>query len=410
MFCSVISCPPLRLIGQELTDSLQVRAAVNSSINNISVGSKVNLNGEQFIKVNNDGLLMMTSTYACPHGKRIAGDWVYCFHCDNEHGYFDYNNITCACNSGWNYRKSDNKCLICPAHSTWNSTSQVCKCSANYYMVGDNASCSSCPEHSTSSAGSTSVNNCACAATYYLDNNTCAACPPGSNSHQGSTSIADCFCGIGYQVDTSTGGCEEDGTYSSTLAAYVDETNCSNPISWMTSWTGCSSLNTFDTVCLADARDHRTYKVRKLDDGQCWTIDDMKYGGDYGEMDACSSNGSLSSGRCMSANSGLYVYDSTAFSSLCPSGWDLPNRTDFEGLLNLHNNWNELNDYWLNASYWNAVLGGVCWSGSSCESNVSYYWSSSGDGYFLTVGNSWFNINSPANPSATWALFRCVKN
>ncbi|MBQ6445708.1 MAG: hypothetical protein IJI95_05030, partial [Clostridia bacterium] len=97
-----------------LTRAAQVGSVINRPLDEIGVGEQVKLNGEQFVKVNNTGLLMMTSTSSCPHGKMIAGAWVACHYCDLAHGYFDYNNYTCACNSGWNYRTSDHACIACP--------------------------------------------------------------------------------------------------------------------------------------------------------------------------------------------------------------------------------------------------------------------------------------------------------
>ena len=147
---------------------------------------------------------MMTSTYACPHGKKIAGQWVICKTCDNdEHGYYNYTKDRCDCYSGYNYRSSDTKCIACPANSSWNSSGEVCRCSANFYMQGDNANCQSCPEHSISSVGSTSVDNCACVANYYKNNNECVTCPEYSTSVAGSTSIENCRCNANYFKDNN---------------------------------------------------------------------------------------------------------------------------------------------------------------------------------------------------------------
>ena len=417
--------------------------AVNPSIRTIAVGQRVDLNGSQFVKLNSEGLLMMTSTFNCPHGKEIAGQWAYCYDCDHQHGYFDYNNVTCACESGYNYRQSDHACLTCPSNSSWSTGDQVCQCSANYYMQGDNASCQSCPAnstsdagstsinacrcnanyyksdntcqscpanstssagstsinscnciagyyksnntcqtcpaHSSSSAGSTSINQCRCENNYYMSNGACVACPTGSFSPSGSTSVDSCVCPIGYTTDSGTNTCVVDTTnYSTTLDAYYDDTNCSNPVAWMDSWGGCVVLDEFDSVCLLDRRDHRTYRVRKFTNDQCWMIDSLRLGGNYGQPDGCNlysgegnftyawcggssvtgctrggaANASKAQetfstgyyGHCRAVNSSLnnYLYDwvgamqstlayygsATTFTGaqqgICPSGWHLP--------------------------------------------------------------------------------------
>ncbi|MBQ6435990.1 hypothetical protein IJJ27_00300 [bacterium] len=412
----------------------QSHAAVNNPASNISIGQKLILNGEQFVKVNNNGLLMMTSTYSCPHGKKIAGEWVVCYRCDNdEHGYFNYTKMSCDCYSGYNYRSSDTKCIVCPSNSSWSTSSEVCKCNANYYMQGDNANCQSCPEHSSSSVGSTSVSNCFCDKGYYLSGSSCAACPAGATTQgSGSTSISACICGIGYAADSGTNSCIVDTTnYSSTLDAYYDASNCSNPVAWMDQWTGCSSLATHDTVCLADPRDHRTYRVRKLADGKCWQVDSLRFGGDYGEIDGCSANsgtGNFSNGgsrslaqaqetfsttyygHCRAINSTYnnYLYDwvaamqstlayygsSTTFSGtqqgICPTGWHIPTGSSSGEFGNLYSNaYNYDGSAFLDSTKGNFALsggaggyngslygqgnGGSYWSSSAYDSNFAYY-------------------------------------
>ncbi|MBQ6436436.1 hypothetical protein IJJ27_02645, partial [bacterium] len=384
------------------------------------------MNGRQFVKVNSDGLLMMSSTFSCPHGNKIAGQWVYCFTCDNDHGYFDYNNITCACENGYNYRSSDAKCFACPANSGWDSTAQSCKCAANYYMMGDNQACNSCPINTTSPIGS--------------------------------TSISDCACGVGYAVNSGTSVCEVSGTYSSTLDIYYDNTNCSDPIGYLDTWTGCGSLDKVQpgenvtsqqlaakTVCLVDRRDHRAYRVRKFVDNKCWLIDSLRFGGDYSERDGCSTNsgegnftyawcGGSSVSGCTAGGAGSstkaqetfsgnyyghcrqntvdnnYLYDyvaalqnTSAYSSelsgiqqgVCPSGWHVPmgNVTgDFELLANFYGSVTSV--FWTEASKWNGQLSGYVDGNSGAltgQSSQGRYWSSTvynanpASAYYLSV-------------------------
>ncbi|MBQ6436769.1 hypothetical protein IJJ27_04435 [bacterium] len=362
--------------------------AANRPVSQIGIGQKLTLNGSQFVKINNDGLLMMTSTFACPHGKKIAGAWVECNYCDEKHGYYDYNTHSCTCNSGWNYRSNDHACIACPANSNWYSTGEVCRCYPNYYMQGDNVNCIGCPEHSSSPVGSTSINACSCDKGYYsTSNHECASCPPGSTTRgAGSASIDACVCGIGYIATGATYNCVMDTTnYSTALDIYYDATNCSNPIDFMNSWSGCASLAEHDTVCLADARDHRTYRVRKLADGKCWTVDSLRFGGDYGDIDGCNANNGSGNiggyskldtfstgyyGHCraipgtyhdnyyntnMSYNNYLYDFeaaiqilptDTTNASTysgvqqgLCPQGWHIPNNNsngEYDALLSAY--------------------------------------------------------------------------
>ncbi|MBQ6154336.1 hypothetical protein IJI99_00455 [bacterium] len=401
-----------------------VLAAKKSVIAQIAVGGKITIGGEEFIKSNNKGLLMMASTLTCPHGKKIAGRWVYCYTCDPDHGYFDYDNETCACESGWRYRQSDRSCFQCPVNSVWDATEQVCKCNANYYM--------------------------------HSNGEWCNACPTNSTSEPGGTSVAACTCGIGHTIDVQNATCVPNGTYSSTLNDYYDNTLCSNPVGWMNTWSGCSSLSELDTVCLVDPRDHRAYKVRKFSDNQCWMINNLRFGGNYGGIDGCAAynyegnytqawcggnsvSGCTSGGatslakaretfttgyyghcRTYSTNPNYnYLYDwvaatqstlayrgsSTSFpdghQGLCPAGWHLPADTDFNVLKNYYNynsgviiiddlecplgidceeSGNDstyVEDFWISPNYWNAYPAGVT-TGTSVSQWNTYadYWSS----------------------------------
>ncbi|MBQ6436447.1 hypothetical protein IJJ27_02705 [bacterium] len=162
--------------------------ATTHPLSQINIGDHIVLGGEQFIKLNNNGLLMMSATLTCPHGKRIAGKWA--------------------------------KCFDCPADATYDSTNVTCTCTDSSLV---------------------------------------------------------------YDINTSS--CTIAG-----LPADADTLNCTSPIGYMDTWNGCSSLAEHETVCLADPRDYRTYKVRKLADGQCWMVDSLKFGGNYGDTDGCSVN------------------------------------------------------------------------------------------------------------------------
>ena len=63
---------------------------------------------------------------------------------------------------------------------------------------------------------------------------------------------------------------------SNTLNLYAMWT-VSNPIQ---NWNGCSTLDVHQMVYLVDSRDNNVYKVRKLKDGQCWMVENLRLGSD----------------------------------------------------------------------------------------------------------------------------------
>ena len=314
---AIFPTPP-QLTGQILPGSLKV-LATTAPLSNIQIGDHVSLGGEQFIKLNNTGLLMMSSTLTCPHGKRIAGQWV--------------------------------KCFECPTGSTYDSTNVTCSC---------------------------------------------------TDSSQE------------YDIDTST--CNLAG-----LPADADTTNCA-PTGFMDTWIGCSSLATHDTVCLADPRDYRTYRVRKLADGQCWMVDSLKFGGNYGDTDGCAANSGVGNfgnggsqdatmaqetfatgyyGHCRAINSTYnnYLYDwvaamqstlayrgsSTSFSGtqqgICPTGWHIPTGDTSGEFGNLYSNaYNSDGSAFLDATKGNFTLSGSAYGDDGSllvQGNGGHYWSSS---------------------------------
>ena len=427
---SAIFPTPHQFSGQFLTDNFLVQAAT-VPLSNIQLGDHVSLGGEQFIKVNNDGLLMMTSTYACPHGRKIAGAWVKCIVCDNDqHGYFDYVNDTCTCYSGYNYRSSDTKCIACPAQSEWDSETQVCKCTANYYMLGDNQSCQTCPNGSTARIGSVGLNSCQCQANYYMSGGSCLACPEGYVSTRGSTSIDDCF------------------VLSPPLPVDADTTNCETPVAYMDNWAGCNQLNYFETVCLADPRDYRTYRVRKYTDGTCWMIDNMKFGGDYGEVDGCAANngaGNLPAnpygylnaqtaqetfspgyyGHCkQDSNANGYLYNWPAVmqstlaypysnnynysnQGLCADGWHVPSRYEFDYLDGIYpdpdNDYEYMETAYTDPDTYNFAEG-VALSTTSDDYDGSYYVAT------VVAYDSYIMSGESGSYKGEGLPFRCKKN
>ncbi|MBQ6154405.1 hypothetical protein IJJ27_04135 [bacterium] len=196
------------------------------------------------------------------------------------------------------------------------------------------------------------------------------------------------------------------------LPSDADKTNCSAPIAFMDSWNNCSSLSEFETVCLVDSRDYRTYKVRKFADGHCWMVDSLKFGGVYGETDGCSANSGegnytyawcggsgvsgCTAGGAVNATKALdtftnnyyghcrqntidntYLYDfvaaiqstlgyqgsSTLFAGVqqgvCPANWHLPlggSSGDYRGLANKYGS--SMSGFWTNEDKWHGYCSG----------------------------------------------------
>ena len=111
-FSSLLLLTPPQLTGQIV--------ATTRPLSQISIGDHVSLGGNQFIKLNNDGLLMMQSTLSCPHGKIIAGKHVKCFDCPAGSTY-NSTDVTCTCtdpNRSFNIDTS--QCLLPTADlSNW---------------------------------------------------------------------------------------------------------------------------------------------------------------------------------------------------------------------------------------------------------------------------------------------------
>ncbi len=88
--------PLLHFTDEKFTESFQVRAAWNDAMSELEVGTKLKLQGEEFVKANDDNLLSLAGTYTCSTGRQIAGEWV--------------------------------KCVTCPAGSSWNTSLGICEC------------------------------------------------------------------------------------------------------------------------------------------------------------------------------------------------------------------------------------------------------------------------------------------
>ncbi|MBQ6154291.1 hypothetical protein IJJ27_01525 [bacterium] len=342
--------------------------AFTSPFANLSVGDKLQLDGQDFIKTGDSNLLMLSSTLTCPHGKRIAGQWA--------------------------------KCFECPTGSTYDSTNVTCTCTDNSLVYDINKSVCTIPD----------------------------------------------------------------------IPADADTLNCDAPIGYMDTWTGCSSLATHATVCLADPRDYRTYRVRKLADGQCWMIDSLKFGGNYGETDGCAANsgsGNFSNGGSRDANMAQetfatgyyghcraitatdsedgndynnYLYDWVAtmqstlayygssitfaphHQGICPTGWHIPtgknNSGEFYYLYSKAYSFN--GSVFLDSTKGNFALSGYANGDDGSlrnQGNSGRYWSSTASGSSYGLGVYYFNVNSNGTVSSSGFLnehhgfgVRCVQD
>ncbi|MBQ6154764.1 hypothetical protein IJI99_02705, partial [bacterium] len=204
--------------------------ASNRSLQSINIGDSVLIGNQHFVKINSDNLLMMTSTFTCPHGKIVGGQWVECITCDLAHGFFDYDADSCACEDNYSYRPRDVACVACPNLSTYNTTLRTCQCTSNYYLNENLDSCLSCPTNSTSSVGSTQISQCRCAANYYMNTSdyTCQSCPAHSTSAAGATSINACYCDVDYYKSGTT-----------CVACPANSSNADSLASWRSSISSC---------------------------------------------------------------------------------------------------------------------------------------------------------------------------
>ena len=197
----------------------------------------------------------------------------------------------------------------------------------------------------------------------------------------------------------------------------------------MQNWKGCSALQVNQTVRLVDLRDNNAYRVRKLKDGLCWMIENLRISGpknlskettDLNDRDTFFLNSSIDvffvgtapqmNARSVSnfvsgtterigayynwftatAASGTYGAElHEAPSSICPKGWRLPTGAESGEFLKLANLYGyddgkasvaaaaSLKD----SNGPNFILSGFYGTTSAGGQNVAgYYWASTADG------------------------------
>ncbi|MBQ6435997.1 hypothetical protein IJJ27_00335 [bacterium] len=390
----------------------------------------------------------------------------------------------CICDSGYN-KKNDGTCVSCPANSTWDASSETCQCSANMYM--DEGQCVSCPANSTSTVGSTSFAQCNCNANLYMNEGQCTACPNGSTSEAGGTQLSDCKCAANtfmhggqcvacpddssaevgstictcndsdYRHIVSNGDCEPIlNVHSEVLDTAYDSTNCVDPVAWMDEWdlADCYALSELGTACVVDRRDHRAYQVRKFADGNCWMVDSLKFGGDYGETDGCVGIGNFASGGSNNATNAReqfstgyyghcrqntvdnnYLYDWVAAmqntlayygsytsisgrnKGLCSTNWHVPTASEMEQLRTAYATDSQ---FWADSNKGNFVRAGAASSsnGNLEDVNNGHYWTSSFYDYkwayelitYLTSSSMNYRRNKNYGLSVRCLQDRCAAN
>ena len=152
-----------------------------------------------------DHSLAWYDSYAC-WGVNTCDDYVEKNWCVSD-GHYDW----CA---SLPTGSAQDKCCGCGGGDI---TRTCIECPANTYKdVVGNSACTTCPAHSESPEGSVNVDECLCAAGYFInnglcdpcdvgtytdttDNDACSVCPDDSTTPgTGSTSLSDCSCNSGY--------------------------------------------------------------------------------------------------------------------------------------------------------------------------------------------------------------------
>jgi uncharacterized protein (TIGR02145 family) len=240
-----------------------------------------------------------------------------------------------------------------------------------------------------------------------------------------------------------------------------------------TAFNPCSDAATGSTWTLQDTREAastntaaraRTYKVKKMQDGRIWMVQDMKFGDKCGKTAfsglSGDQTGNLSTvftgyyGDCMNVTNKStpdargYLYDwaaavnkvgayygsnsyqgcsgtttaANACQGICPVGWHVPTGGISGEFYDLHTNYGRgcrtnNDDCWDNSSDWQGVYGGYFSYGNNLyqQGEVAHYWSSTN----VNTSNVYVNRYEPkltdpgtrndVNKRQGYSL-RCVRN
>ena len=147
--------------------------------------------------------------------------------------------------------------------------------------------------------------------------------------------------------------------------------------------------NSKDSGTFIDKRDGKSYSWVRIGT-QVWMADNLAYYTDIGCWAYDDNNKKV--------NSYGYLYNWQTAQNVCPQGWHLPSKQEFETLLDNYGgsrNWDIIN--------YNALIPG----GSSDFSAVLGGWRDKYEGYDLidSVGNYWTSTQVQNNPDYAWNLF-----
>ena len=93
-------------------------------------------------------------------------------------------------------------------------------------------------------------------------------------------------------------------------------------------WSGCSSLNIGDVTALTDLRDNDTYAVAKLEDGNCWMIENLRIDAEVTRGDT---NKALAQGYADSSTYGSFIGLADAESANFAPSSDVANSIYYSG-------------------------------------------------------------------------------
>ncbi|MDR2338158.1 MAG: hypothetical protein LBE20_05875, partial [Deltaproteobacteria bacterium] len=212
------------------------------------------------------------------------------------------------------------------------SGSTCSTCSTGTYRSGVGTTCSSCSNYpspvTTCDPGSGAATGCV--AGYMLSGGACVAAPIASAT--GKSCSDNGVTNWGTMQSFGTTQCGEMTNYDGTEKMFAGTTG--------------GSLGGVNTVCVKDSRNSQAYRVRRMPDGKCWMIDNLKYAeGSY--KDPASSSASDGGVYCTTNNNGSSPFDegkwpksttgcgylyawatatggTSGGSVICPNGWTLP--------------------------------------------------------------------------------------
>jgi uncharacterized protein (TIGR02145 family) len=159
-----------------------------------------------------------------------------------------------------------------------------------------------------------------------------------------------------------------------------------------------------------DTRDGKVYKTVKIGD-QTWMAENLAFKTGKG---CCAYDNKLSN-----VSKYGYFYDWKTAKSVCPTGWHLPSKEDFETLLVNYSGSDNINKVLLpgGSSGFSAKYSGCsnCYSSETFYGigDYTYFWSSSTDGsdaWLMSTGNDSPNpIMNVGNMSSGFSV-RCLKD